>query len=58
MSQQFFVLVVLVGLLMLPGWFFERRIGGASGGSEANIVGVLWFVGSLLLGLYLVYGRS
>jgi hypothetical protein len=48
-------LMLIVGLLSLPLWFFKRRIGGEGGGSDADIVGVIWFLGSIALGLYVVY---
>jgi hypothetical protein len=43
--------VAFVGYLLLRP--FRRRIGGAGGGSEKAIVGVLFVIAAILLGVYL-----
>jgi hypothetical protein len=45
----FFTLLLLFALITLPIHVFKRRIGGAGGGSEPEIVGVLWFGASIFL---------
>lgn len=47
------VLGLLLGLVALPFYFFKRRIGGAGGGSEPEIVPVLWLLSTLVFALYL-----
>jgi hypothetical protein len=49
------VTVVAVGLLALRP-FFPRRIGGPDGGSEKAIVGVIWVVAAVSLGIFLFHG--
>ena len=39
-------------------YFFGRRIGGAGGGSEKDIVGVVWLVAAILLGVWLAHPRG
>lgn len=46
-------LVAVTWLLLLP--FFPRRIGGAGGGSEKAIVGVIWVVSAVVFGIYLYH---
>lgn len=53
MKNQIIVLGLLLGLLALPFYFFKRRIGGPGGGSEADAVGALWLLATLIFGLYL-----
>ena len=56
-SQKLIVVMLLLGLLALPGYFFKRRIGGRGGGSDKEIVGVLWFLGSIALAFLMYTGR-
>jgi hypothetical protein len=52
-SLNLMILGLIVWFACLPAWFFKRRIGGAGGGSDADMVGVLWFVATLAFGIYL-----
>jgi hypothetical protein len=45
------------GGLAIVLFFFERRIGGAGGGSEKNIVGVVWLLAAIALGITLAHHR-
>lgn len=53
MSYQIIVLGLLLGLVSLPSYFFKRRIGGEGGGSEADAVGALWLIATLVFALYM-----
>jgi hypothetical protein len=55
-AQRFWpiVAVVILGLLALSP-FSPRRIGGEGGGSEKAIVGVIWVLAAIGLGVYLFH---
>lgn len=49
--------ILLVGLILLVEWFFERRIGGSGGGSEKAIVGVIWMLAAIGMGVLMARVR-
>ena len=48
------VTVVVIGMMALAP--FSRWIGGAGGGSEKEIVGVIWVVAAVGLGFFMFHG--
>jgi hypothetical protein len=59
--QKFWAVVALVtiGLLVLRP-FFPRQIGGAGGGSEKAIVGLIWVLSAIGVAIFMFHhaGRS
>lgn len=53
MQYQIIVIGLLLGLVALPSYFFKRRIGGEGGGSDAEAVGALWLIATLVFALYM-----
>jgi hypothetical protein len=49
------VLFILAGLFaawwLVVEYWFKRRKGGPKGGSDKEIVGVLWFLAALIVGM-------
>jgi hypothetical protein len=56
-GNQFIIMLLLMGLISLPFYFFKRRIGGAEAGSEADAVGAIWLIATLVLAFMLTRGR-
>jgi len=48
-------LLILAGLVaawwLVVEYWFKRRIGGAGGGADKEIVGVLWFLAAVIVGI-------
>lgn len=55
------VLLILAGLLaawwLVVEYWFKRRIGGPKGGSDKEIVGVLWFLAAVIVGIAIARHR-
>jgi hypothetical protein len=59
-AAQFFVAWFVVGLIatIVLSPFTPRRIGGPDGGAEKAIVGVIWVLSGLAVGLYMARVES
>jgi hypothetical protein len=59
-AAQFFVAWFVVGLIatIVLSPFTPRKIGGPGGGSEKAIVGVIWVLSGLVVGLYMASVES
>jgi hypothetical protein len=56
-ERTFWAIVIVVavgGMALRP--FSPRRIGGEGGGSEKAIVGVIWVLAAIGLGIFLFHG--
>jgi hypothetical protein len=59
-AQKFWPVVVVAAVGWLALSPFSRRIGGEGGGSEKAIVGAIWVLAAIGLGIYLFHhaGKS
>jgi hypothetical protein len=53
-AQAVIAVILLIGLFRGCGYLIRRRIGGAGGGSEPEIVAVFWLVAALFTGIFLM----
>jgi hypothetical protein len=54
-AQKFWPIVVLATIGWLALSPFSRRIGGEGGGSEKAIVGAIWVLAAIGLGIYMFH---
>jgi hypothetical protein len=56
--RSFWAIVAVVAIGMMALSPFSRRIGGPGGGAEKGIVGAIWVMAAIGLGIFLFHGAN